>query len=401
VKDANGNFVKSRLDESRLQTIAEATGGFYLHLQNGRPEMHRLATDGLGTMTEKDIDARMSRKAIERYQWPLAGGLVLLVASLFVGERKRAKADGVARVAAVLLLLLGIPHGALARNAGLEAYERGDYKAAREQFAKQLERRPNSAELQFNLGSAAYQEKAYDKALEAFAKAVTSSDPKLRAAAEYNLANTLYQRGAVQKEKAPKLQEWKNALQHYEEALKTQPENADAQHNRDLVRRLIAELEKEPPKSEEEKKQEKDKKDQEKKDKEKQDQKDQQKDQQGDEKSESKDKKDGEKGDEKDESGKGDDQDPEKKDGKDGELKDEQGKEGDQSEKSEPKDQKEGGPDQEPKDGEGKPEPMPGQDEKKKEGELKSAPQGEMSPQEAKEAEQAAEAACSRRRQDD
>ena len=35
VKDDNGQFVKSRLDEDRLRKIAEVTGGFYVHLQNG------------------------------------------------------------------------------------------------------------------------------------------------------------------------------------------------------------------------------------------------------------------------------------------------------------------------------------------------------------------------------
>jgi Ca-activated chloride channel family protein len=325
--------------------------------------------------------------------------MVLLVTSLFVGERKRVKTGSGARAAAAILLMLGISPELAAKNAGVEAYERGDYKSALEQFSQQLKKRPDSSELHFNLGSAAYQEKAYDKALESFAKAVTSPDPKLRAAAEYNLANTLYQRGAAQKEKAPKLQEWKNALQHYEEALKTQPENGDAKHNRDLVRRLMEELQKEPPKSDQEKKQDQEKKDQEKKDEEKKDGQQDKKDQQGDDQQQkSEENKDGEKQDQKDKSGKGDQQDPQKQDGKDGEPKDEQEKQG--GDKSDPQEQKEGeGKDQ--KDGEGKdqkegdatPEPMPGRDEQKKEGELKSA-QGEMSPQEAKEAEQAAEAAA-------
>src|SRR5438094_4435616 len=35
VKDSNGQVVKSKLDEKRLKEIAESTGGFYLHLENG------------------------------------------------------------------------------------------------------------------------------------------------------------------------------------------------------------------------------------------------------------------------------------------------------------------------------------------------------------------------------
>nr|MDQ3623759.1 VWA domain-containing protein [Verrucomicrobiota bacterium] len=81
VKDPEGQIVKSRLDEDRLQKIAQATGGFYLRLQSGRPEMTRLVREGLGKMNEQEIDAKLSRQPIERYQWPLSVGLVLLGAS--------------------------------------------------------------------------------------------------------------------------------------------------------------------------------------------------------------------------------------------------------------------------------------------------------------------------------
>ncbi len=131
VKDENGQIVKSRLDEDRLRKIAESTGGFYVHLQNGPAEMKQIVRDGLGQMKEKDIDTRLSRRPIERYQWPLSAALVLLVASTLVGERKsvsRRAAMPVAARALALLLLLLLPMAAHAKNSGLEAYEREDYK---------------------------------------------------------------------------------------------------------------------------------------------------------------------------------------------------------------------------------------------------------------------------------
>src|SRR5438105_4790097 len=36
VKDTKGQVVKSKLDQKRLREIAEATGGYYLHLENGK-----------------------------------------------------------------------------------------------------------------------------------------------------------------------------------------------------------------------------------------------------------------------------------------------------------------------------------------------------------------------------
>jgi Ca-activated chloride channel family protein len=137
VRDQGGNIVKSRLDEEKLQAIAEASGGFYLHLQNGRPEMKQLVENGLGTMTEKDIDARVSRQPIERYQWPLSAGLVLLAASWLLSERKRIRKTAAPAAAVVALLF---PSSAEALNNGLAAYEREDYKAAQEEFSRQLQR---------------------------------------------------------------------------------------------------------------------------------------------------------------------------------------------------------------------------------------------------------------------
>ena len=251
VKDENGEIVKSRLDETRLRKIAEITGGFYVHLLSGPAEMKQIATEGLGKMKEKDIDVKMSRRPIERYQWPLAAGIALIAGAMLIGERKRVARrprtvpPPLPATLAALALVIFLPRAALAKNSGLEAYDRQDYDAAQEQFSNQLKRLPDSPGLEFDLGAAAYKAGDYGKALEAFAKAVTSTDQPLREAAEYNLGNTLYQRGAALEDKDPKIKEWKNALQHYDQALNIDPQNKDARYNRDVVQRLIDELEKE------------------------------------------------------------------------------------------------------------------------------------------------------------
>jgi len=273
VKDENGEIVKSRLDEERLRKIAETTGGFYVHLLSGPAEMKQIATEGLGKMNEKDIDIKMSRRPIERYQWPLAAGIALIAGAMLIGERKRLARRATVSAAAALTMLL--PRAAEAKNSGLDAYDRQDYGDAQEQFSNQLKRLPDSQGLQFDLGAAAYKSGDYGKALEAFAKAVTSTDQPMREAAEYNLGNTLYQRGAAQKDKEPKIKEWKNALQHYDQALNLDPQNKDARYNRDLVQRLIDDLEKEE-KQQQQQQQQKDKN----KDKDKKDDKDQNQDQQ-------------------------------------------------------------------------------------------------------------------------
>ncbi len=272
VKDANGDIVKSRLDEARLREIAQATNGFYVHLTSGPAEMQQIVRDGLQPMAEHDLDSQYSRKAIERYQWPLSAGMLLLCASLLIGERKRGKTlrPAVAAATALLLAAALFPQSASAKNDGVEAYEQKDYKGATDSFTKQLDKHPKSDVLQFDLGSAAYKTGDYDRALEKFSSALTSPDPNLREKAEYNLGNTLFQRGVNLQEKPAKIQELKNALQHYDAALKSQPSDADAQYNREVVRKLLEELQKE------EKQQQQQNKDQQQKD---QKNKDQQKDQ--------------------------------------------------------------------------------------------------------------------------
>ncbi len=246
VKDNSGQIVKSKLDENRLTEIAEAAGGFYLPLENGPVTMKQIVQQGLEPMGEHDIDTRTSRQPIERYQWPLAAGIALLAWSLLIGERRRVRA-------AVAALFLILPLSAFSANTGVELYNKQDYKQSLDIFQKQLARNPKSEALQFDAGAAAYKLGDYDKALEDFSKALTARDPATHEMAEYNIGNTLFQRGAKQQEKEPKLREWQNALQHYDEALKVDPKNDNAKTNREIVRKLIEELQKEPPKQEQQK----------------------------------------------------------------------------------------------------------------------------------------------------
>jgi Ca-activated chloride channel family protein len=263
-----------------MRAVAEATGGFYVHLVSGRAEMQMILRDGLEKMTEHEIDVRLSRQPIERYQWPLSLAVLALGIAALMGERRR---GSVARIA--VMLIAGLPLFSEAKNLGVEAFEQKDYTTARTEFDRQLARQPDRAEMQFNLGSAAYKQGDLDMALGAFSRAVTSPDPALRGKAAYNLGNTLFQRGARQQEKEARKSEWKNAIQHYDEALKVDPKNADAIYNRDLVLKLLEEQDKQPPpqKQQQEQKQDQSKKGDQKKDQQEQkDQKQDNKPQQGD-----------------------------------------------------------------------------------------------------------------------
>ncbi len=414
VQDDSGNPVRTRLDESRLRAVAEATGGFYLHLETGRTEMQRIARDGLGTMIEQDIDARLSRRPIERYQWPLAAGLVALAVSMLIGERRLLPA---ARVAALALLLW--PGWAKAawwpKNPGVQHFERGDayaeqaqreqaqpsdpkwesakeaYGAAYDEFSKQLKRQPKSPDAHYNFGTAAFKTDKLDEAMAAFSEGLLSDRRDVQVNSRDYLGNTFYRDGVKKQSKEEKLAEWRDAIRQYNEALKLDAENKMVQGHREFVLKKIAELEQEPPKEDEQKKD----------DQKKDEQKDQEKDKQQDQSQSSKDQQDkGEqkKDEKKDGEGSKDQQPqkPEEKDGQQDKQEPSQDKEGEQKKDGQqPKDQPGEQGKEQPQPGEqgGKPEQMPAQpQEPKKEGELKSSPQAGESQEQRDAAEAAADA---------
>ena len=90
VRDEQGNVVKSHLNEALLQQIAAATGGFYLPLR-GANTMDTLYERGLAPLPKSEGEEKLIRRYHEQFQWPLAAAILLLLAEMFLPERKREK----------------------------------------------------------------------------------------------------------------------------------------------------------------------------------------------------------------------------------------------------------------------------------------------------------------------
>ncbi len=73
VRDAQGNVVKSHLNEPLLQQIATTTGGFYLPLR-GADTINTLYERGLEPLPESEGQEKMVKRYHEQFQWFLAGG---------------------------------------------------------------------------------------------------------------------------------------------------------------------------------------------------------------------------------------------------------------------------------------------------------------------------------------
>ncbi len=245
VKDAKGQVVKSKLDENRLREIAQATQGIYLHLENGPQTMRQLYDAGLSKLKASEVDARLSRRPIERYQWPLSGAIAALIASLFINDRRRKRSPRLARPLETVAALLLIAPRLFGAAPGIDAYEQKKYDEALRQFQRVLTEHPaNRAvdKLQFDAGAAAYKLGDYEKALQAFSQALLSPDAQLQSKGHYNLGNTLYEHGEKEKSDEKKLSDWTNALEHYQQTLKIDSQNKEAKENYEFVKKKIDEL---------------------------------------------------------------------------------------------------------------------------------------------------------------
>jgi Ca-activated chloride channel homolog len=255
VKDTNGQVVKSKLDEKRLKEIAEATGGFYIHLEDGPRTMKQLFDDGLAKMKTGEIDERMSRRPIERYQWPLGAALFVFGMAFLLRERKRerirARSSPVeakpALVAAAMLFLFA--SSCIAAAPGLDAYRNDNYSEAYQEFEKTLQEHPDTHaadKIEFDAGTAAYKMGDFNKALEWFSRSLLSKDKSLQEKSHYNIGRTLEERAdkATSNEKA--LGELYNAQSHYEEALKLDPNDDRAKANLEEAKEKIERLKKKP-----------------------------------------------------------------------------------------------------------------------------------------------------------
>jgi Ca-activated chloride channel family protein len=235
VRDEAGNPVTSKLDGARLSEIAAATGGFYLPI--GPEAAREVFQKGIEPIELAETGVFSARQPIERFQWPLAAATLCLALSLLPGDRRRRSAKAAAA------LLLALSPSAQAQS-GLDDYGKGDFQKAGAEFQKQLQSRPGSRELQFNAGAAAYKSGDFEAAVKNFTDALLSEDKGLRAKSSYNLANSLVRKGEAAQDPEAKKTNWKNAIEHYGETLEIEPGNKNAEENRDLVKKLLEELEK-------------------------------------------------------------------------------------------------------------------------------------------------------------
>lgn len=286
VKDDSGQFVKSHLDEAGLKAIAAATGGIYAPLGAQGQGLDTIYQQALAPLAKHDLASRKQRVYTERYQWPLALSLLLLLTSASVGTRRRIarkveapaatvklKPNLMTQPAAALLgalLFLPILNARASTTTAEKAYQKGDYSVAQQEYAAAAQRNPKQPDLVFNAGTAAYKAGQFPQAAEAFQQSLgekPSADPKRLGAQEdayYDLGNTLYRTGQKTQSANPKqtIQTWEQAIKTYDAALQLRANDTDAKFNRDLVQKKLDELKKQQQQQDQKQKQDQNKQNQ-------------------------------------------------------------------------------------------------------------------------------------------
>jgi len=264
LRDSSGQIVQSKLDESTLRQIASITGGAYVPLGQRGEGLDEIYNRYIAPLPKQNLEERREKVRFERFEWPLALGILLLIWEFLTGERTEVPAEamtppsGPARpvirrrspkpALATLGLLLAIAPGTAHASdtaTAERAYQSGDYQDALDQYRQAAENQPDRSDLQFNRGDAAYKAGNYTEAEQAFRKALETPDLSLQEKSYYNLGNSQFKDGeAIEKVDTNKtIDLWQHALQSYESALKLR-DSADTRHNYEIVKEMLEQLKK-------------------------------------------------------------------------------------------------------------------------------------------------------------
>ena len=287
IRDEQGNVVKSHLNERLLQQIAGATeGGFYLPLR-GAKAIDTLYDQGLAKLPKSEHQEKFVRQYHDRYHWPLAVAIVLLLVEMLFPERKREpkakpasapSAQPALHTAATVLLLLLLPTALRGSPASaLREYKAGQYDQALREYEQLLKRKGDDPRLHFNAGAAAYRNQQFEEAAKQFNATLAAPDLKLQGLAYYNEGNALYHLGERDPDPKKRKEAWEKAVQDYQSTAKLNPQDEDAKFNYEFVKRKLEELKQQQQQSQQNKSDQQKNQDQQQQQNQQQQQQDQQK----------------------------------------------------------------------------------------------------------------------------
>jgi Ca-activated chloride channel family protein len=220
--------------------------------------MEVLYQRGLAPLPTSERSTKLMKRLKEQFYWPLGAAILLLIIEILLPEQKGARRPGKpgvvkapaqgAAATALLLFCFAMPALHASASKAQRHYKAGEYKSALSEYQELISRNPNDPRLHYNAGAAAYEAGKFDAAQKEFQSAAASRDLDLQAQSFYNLGNSEFRVGQGLSDPKERMASWEQAVQHYDAALKINPKDADAEFNRDLVRKKLEELKKQQQK---------------------------------------------------------------------------------------------------------------------------------------------------------
>lgn len=250
LRDEKGQVLKTHLNEELLQEIAKTTGGFYLPLR-GANTMDLLYDQGLAPLPKSEGKGKVTRRYHERYQWPLGLAMLLLLAEMFLPERRpsgrRAGEPSAglkpAATAIFLGLLLLVPTVVTASPSGaLRDYRTGNFTNALAEFTRLADVQTNDLRLVFNAGDAAYRATNFDLAQTLFSQVAVAPDLNLQEQAFYNLGNVQFQKAKLAKDLDGLEEGLELAQKTYERAVSLKTNDVDAVYNLSFTKSAVEQI---------------------------------------------------------------------------------------------------------------------------------------------------------------
>ena len=247
VRDENGNVVRTRLDEDTLRQISAASKGFYSPLGPIGEGLETVYSLGLEEIPRQELNSRMNKQAIERYQWVLAAGILLLILEWLIGTRR--SVAGIAKQAAIGLVLfsfVGLPNQSVEATPykAQKHLRKGEFVEAEKLYRQAIEEEPEDMRLVYNLGISLYRQGKYADSNTVFTQAQAGQDPDLQADILYNMGNATYRIGEekISDNQPETRKDWAKALEYYEGSLVIRPEDPEALANLKFLKYRIENL---------------------------------------------------------------------------------------------------------------------------------------------------------------
>ena len=235
----NGPVISS-LNEDTLRSIAQLGGGAYAHLDGSSTTALLGIRNDLARLDQTPLGSETQEIPIERFQYFVAGALVLLLLSWFTPSRlprpslrwlRRRRP----RPALAMMLLLVLVGGACSEDslrqrneAANDLYEAGSYAEALAAYQELIAERPDVDEFSYNAGNALNRLGNYDRAVAETQRALPPIDPTLGADTYYALGNHLLA-----------MQRLEEAYVAYRNALLLDPADQDAKFNLEYTLLLV------------------------------------------------------------------------------------------------------------------------------------------------------------------